>query len=166
MPPHIEHEGLAFGAIVCGAEEMRAQVRKFIKYGVDLIKLNMSGEEIAGVPATHTPITDEEVAAATDEARRRGIRACGHARSAESVKMCVRHGIPIVYHASYADEEGLDMLEANSDKHFVAPGLAWLIKTSQTPATGASSRAASWRRRTSTNSTWRWRRCRKCASVV
>lgn len=131
MPPHIEHEGLAFGAVVSGPEEMRAQVRKFIKYGVDLIKLNMSGEEIAGVPATETPMTDEEVAAAMDEARRRNIRACSHARSAESVKMCVRHGIPIVYHASYADEEALDLLEQNKDKHWVAPGLAWLIKTSQ-----------------------------------
>ncbi len=131
MPPHIEHEGLAFGAVVSGAEEMRAQVRKFIKYGVDLIKLNMSGEEIAGVPATETPMTEEEVGAAVSEARRRNIRVCSHARSAESVKMCVRHGIPIVYHASYADEEALDMLEANRDKHWVAPGLAWLIKTSQ-----------------------------------
>ena len=57
------------------------------------------------------------------EARRRGLRVCAHARSAESVKMCVRHGIEIIYHASYADEEALDMLEANKDNHFVAPGL-------------------------------------------
>jgi imidazolonepropionase-like amidohydrolase len=131
MPPHIEHEGMAFGAVVSGAEGMRAQVRKFIKYGVDLIKLNMSGEEIANVPANETPMTNEEVAAAVDEAKRRNIRVCSHARSNESVKMCVRHGIPIVYHASYADEEALDMLEANKDKHWVAPGLAWLIKTSR-----------------------------------
>jgi imidazolonepropionase-like amidohydrolase len=130
-PPHIEHEGLSFGAVVSGPEEMRAKVRQFIKYGVDLIKLNMSGEEIAGVPATHTPMSDDEVAAAVGEAKRRGIRACSHARSAESVKMCVRHGIPIVYHASYADEEALDLLEANKDKHWVAPGLAWLINTSE-----------------------------------
>ena len=130
-PPHIGHEGLSFGAIADGPEGLRAKVREFIKYGVDLIKLNMSGEEIAGVPATHTPMTDEEVSAAVTEARRRGIRACSHARSAESVKMCVRHGIPIVYHASYADEEALDLLEQNKDKHWVAPGLAWLIKTSQ-----------------------------------
>jgi imidazolonepropionase-like amidohydrolase len=130
MPVHIEHEGLAFGAIVSGPDQMRTQVRKFVKYGVDLIKLNMSGEEIANVPANDTPMTEAEVAAAVDEARRRNIRVCSHARSNESVKLCVRHGIQIIYHASYADEEALDMLEANRDKHFVAPGLAWLIKTS------------------------------------
>lgn len=128
-PPHIGHDGLSFGAIANGPDEIRGVVRTFIKYGVDLIKLNMSGEEIANVPATHTPMSDEEVSAAVTEARRRDIRACSHARSAESVKMCVRHGIPIVYHASYADEEALDMLEANKTKHFVAPGLAWLIRT-------------------------------------
>jgi imidazolonepropionase-like amidohydrolase len=41
----------------------------------------------------------------------------------------VRHGIEVIYHASFADEEALDMLEANKDKHFVAPGLAWLVNT-------------------------------------
>ena len=68
---------------------------------------------------------------AVAEAKRRGKRVCAHARSAESVKMCVRHGIEIIYHASYADEEALDMLEAQKDRFFVAPGLAWLVCTSQ-----------------------------------
>jgi imidazolonepropionase-like amidohydrolase len=43
----------------------------------------------------------------------------------------VRHGIQNIYHASFADEEALDMLEAAKDKHFVAPGLAWLINTAR-----------------------------------
>ena len=68
---------------------------------------------------------------AVTEAHRRGKRICAHARSAESVKMCVRHGIEIIYHASFADEEALDMLEAARDRHFVAPGLAWLLHTSR-----------------------------------
>jgi imidazolonepropionase-like amidohydrolase len=62
--------------------------------------------------------------------RLRGKRLSAHARSSESVKQCVRHGIEIIYHASFADEEALDMLEAAKDKHFVAPGLGWLINTS------------------------------------
>lgn len=129
-PPHIDVPELSFGVVVSGPEEMRATVRRFIKYGCDLIKLNLSGEEIAGVPAEATPMTDEEVAMAVSEAKRRGLRVCAHARSNESIKMCVRHGIEIIYHASFADEETLDLLEAHKDKHFVAPGLAWLIMTS------------------------------------
>ena len=50
-PPHLEFPELSFGYVVSGPEEIRAAVRKFIKYGVDLIKLNLSGEEIAGVAA-------------------------------------------------------------------------------------------------------------------
>ncbi len=128
-PPHIDIPDMSFGCIVSGVEEMRRAVRMFIKYGCDTIKLNLSGEEIAGVPAEETPMTDEEVTVAVSEAKRRGLRVAAHARSNESIKMCVRHGIEIIYHASFADEETLDLLEANKDKHFVAPGLAWLIKT-------------------------------------
>ncbi len=102
----------------------------FLKYGVDTVKLNLSGEYIAGLPAELTPMSEEEIAMAVRETKMRGKRVAAHARSCESIKQCVRHGIEIIYHASFADEEALDMLEANKDKHFVAPGIAWLINTS------------------------------------
>lgn len=59
----------------------------------------------------------------------------------------MKHGVDIIYHGSYIDEEGMigypcavefsrltwstgmDMLEAKKDKHIVAPGLNWLIAT-------------------------------------
>jgi imidazolonepropionase-like amidohydrolase len=128
--PHLPYPEFSFGAIVNGAEEMRKCVRTFLKYGVDTIKLNLSGEYIAGIPAEFTPMTDAEIAMAAKEARTRGKRLAAHARSSESVKQCVRHGIELIYHASFADEEALDMLEANKERHFVAPGIAWLINTS------------------------------------
>ena len=128
--PHLPFPEFSFGAIVSGAEEMRKCVRMFLKYGVDSIKLNLSGEYIAGIDAEATPMTDAEIAVAVQEVRLRGKRLAAHARSAESVKQCVRHGIEVIYHASFLDDEALDMLEAKKDKHFVAPGLAWLINTS------------------------------------
>jgi imidazolonepropionase-like amidohydrolase len=129
--PHVDVREMSFGWVVTGPEEMRKAVRMFIKYGCDLIKLNLSGEEMTNVAAEETPMAEEEVAMAVREARRRRLRVCAHARSAESVKMCVRHGIEIIYHASYADEEALDLLEANKEKHFVAPGLGWLVNTAR-----------------------------------
>ena len=72
-------------------------------------------------------MSDEEVAIAVREAKMRGKRVAAHARSCESVKQCVRHGIEIIYHASFTDEEALDMLEANRDRHFVAPGIGILV---------------------------------------
>ena len=68
-------------------------------------------------------------AMAVHEAHRRGLRVCSHARSGDSVKMSVRNGVDIIYHASFVDEEGLDMLEAKKDEIFVAPGLNWLVAT-------------------------------------
>jgi imidazolonepropionase-like amidohydrolase len=67
--------------------------------------------------------TEEEVAAAASEARARGIWLSCHAQSAESIKLALRHGFRILYHCSYADEEALDLLEANKDKVFVAPAV-------------------------------------------
>jgi imidazolonepropionase-like amidohydrolase len=129
-PPHLPFAELSFGAIVSGPEEMRRTVRQFVKYGVDSLKINLSGEYITGLPAELTPFADEEVAMCVAEAKRYGKRVAAHARSCESVKQCVRHGVEVIYHASFTDDEALDMLEAAKDRHFVAPGLAWLINTS------------------------------------
>ncbi|MER8548136.1 amidohydrolase family protein [Mesorhizobium sp. M1169] len=130
-PSHIPHEGLNLGLVISGPEEMRRTVRKLIKFGVDSIKLNLSGEAITGTGAEETPMAEEEIAMAVAEARRRGKVLSAHARSSESVKQCVRHGIDNIYHASFADEAALDMLEAAKDRHFVAPGVAWLFNTAR-----------------------------------
>lgn len=72
---------------------------------------------------------DDETQACVEEAHGLGRRLCAHARARDSVKMCVRHGVDIIYHASYIDEEGMDMLEAQKEKHIVAPGINFLIAT-------------------------------------
>jgi imidazolonepropionase-like amidohydrolase len=129
--PHIPHEGLNLGIVVSGPEEVRRTVRQLIKYGVDTIKINLSGEEITGMPAQANQFSDEEIAMCVSEAKRRGKTLAAHARSKESIKQCVKYGIDYIYHASFTDEESLDMLEARKDRHFVAPGLAWLLNTAR-----------------------------------
>ncbi|MDV7355038.1 amidohydrolase family protein [Rhodococcus oxybenzonivorans] len=117
-------------AFADGPEEMRKAVRKNVDLGADLVKLSMSGEEITGNQhAEDNYFSDEETLAAVTEAHRRGLRVCSHARSGESVKMSLRNGVDIIYHASFTDEEGLDMLEEQKDRIFVAPGLNWLVAT-------------------------------------
>ena len=130
-PSHIPHPGLNLGLVVSGPEEVRRTVRTLIKYGVDSIKLNLSGEAITGMGAEETPMSDEEVAMAAAEAKRRNKVLGAHARSSGSVMQCIRHGIQNIYHASFADEQALDALEAVKDKHIVAPGIAWLINTAR-----------------------------------
>ena len=125
--PHLPFPEFSFGVNVCGADEMRKAVRLFLKYGVDSIKVNLSGDNFTPQsPAETTWMTDEEVAAAMQEVRIRGKRGIAHARSSDSVKQALRHGIDLIYHASFVDNEALDMLEAAKDRVFVAPGIAIL----------------------------------------
>ncbi len=125
--PHLPFPEFSFGVNVNGAEDMRKVVRMFLKYGVDSIKLNLSGDNFTpDSPAETGWMTDAEVATAMEEVRMRGKRGTAHARSAASVKQALRHGMQVIYHASFTDEEALDMLEEAKDRIFVAPGLAIL----------------------------------------
>jgi imidazolonepropionase-like amidohydrolase len=129
MLPHLPFPEMSFGCIVDGPEGMRKAVRMFLKYGVDSIKLNLSGDNLVpGADATTTWMSDEEVAIAARETKVRGKRLSCHARSCESVKQAMRHGLDIIYHASFTDEESLDMLEAKKDRIFVAPGISVIIR--------------------------------------
>jgi imidazolonepropionase-like amidohydrolase len=129
IPPHLPYPEFSFAQIVSGPEEMRKCVRMFLKYGVDSIKLNLSGDNLVpNAPAKTTWMSDEEVAMAVRETKLRGKRVAVHARSSDSIKQAVRHGCEVIYHASFTDEEALDMLEAARDKVFVAPGLSVIVR--------------------------------------
>ncbi|KAL2421292.1 hypothetical protein ABEF95_008172 [Exophiala dermatitidis] len=117
-------------AFADGPLEMRELIRHHAKLGVDQIKLSMSGEAITEVrSAEECFFTDEETAACVDEAHRHGLRVCSHARARDSVIQCVKHGVDVIYHASYTDAVGMDMLEKAKHKHVVAPAINWLYTT-------------------------------------
>lgn len=108
-----------------GPIEFRRAAREACREGVDVLKIVPSGDtSTPHIPAAATLMTADEVAAVCEVARERGKRVAAHARSAESVKLCVAHGVEVVYHATCADEEALDMLEAARDRVFVAPALS------------------------------------------
>ncbi|KAI5816667.1 isoaspartyl dipeptidase-like protein [Pyronema omphalodes] len=120
----------SISAFADGPDEMRKVINEHIAIGVDQIKLSMSGEEITETrSAQDCYFTDEETAACVDEAHSKGIRLCSHARARDSVAQCVKHGVDVIYHASYIDDETMDLLEERKDKHVVAPGLNWLYAT-------------------------------------
>jgi imidazolonepropionase-like amidohydrolase len=92
-----------------GAEEMRSTVRRHIvDFGVDNVKLSMSGEEICDArSAQDCFFTDEETAAAVAEAHKYKKRVCAHARARDSVTQCIKHGVDVIFHGSYVDDEGM-----------------------------------------------------------
>ncbi len=112
-------------AVVCdGAEEFRKMARTMVREGVDTLKINPSGDEfIPHARAHHTVMTEAEIAAVCDVGHAHGKRIAAHARSAESVKLCLKHGVAIIYHATLVDDEASAALEKAKDWCFVAPTL-------------------------------------------
>jgi len=127
--PHLPYEEFSFGKVVSGPEEMRKAVRTFLKYGVDTIKLNLSGDNfVPHADARTNWMSDEEVAMAVRETKLRGKRNTVHARSRDSIQQALRHGCELLYHVSYTDEQTLDMLEAQKHRIFIVPTFSVLVK--------------------------------------
>ena len=112
--------------VLDGPEAFRRQTRELIREGVDIIKLVISGDTfVPHAPSEATVMSESEVAAAAEVVHAHGKRMSAHARSADAVKICVRHGVKVIYHANFLDEEALDLLEANKDWVFVSPNIGF-----------------------------------------
>jgi imidazolonepropionase-like amidohydrolase len=108
--------------VVDGTEEVRKAVRLCYREGVDVVKLNISGDDFFPRPSGRvTTMAEDEVRMACDTARELGLMVVAHARSATSVKYAVRAGVTIIHHADFCDEEAMDMLEEAKDRVFVTP---------------------------------------------
>jgi imidazolonepropionase-like amidohydrolase len=117
---HIYQEG--FGLIADGPDEMRRVARECVRDGVDVLKINISGDEfVSHARAEITPTEPEEIEAYVKVAHAFGKKVAAHARSSESVKRAIRAGVDCIYHCDFADEEALDMLEDAKDRIWVGP---------------------------------------------
>jgi imidazolonepropionase-like amidohydrolase len=122
---HMPHVA-SMAIIVDGPDGFRRVTRELIREGVDIIKLVISGDTfVPHAPSRATVMSEAEVAAAAEVVHAHGKRMSAHARSAEAVKLCVRHGVKIVYHANFADAEAIDMLVENKDWIFVSPNIGF-----------------------------------------
>ena len=126
---HLHHD--AFAVVCDGPEEIRKFTRLMIREGVDSLKLMISGDFFVHDTATGdmTVMQEDEIVACTSLAKIHKRRVIAHARTAESVKQCLKHGIELIYHANFCDEEGLDLLEANKDRFFVCPAIGLTYTT-------------------------------------
>ena len=122
---HIYRESIAL--VVDGVDEIARTCRMLVREGVDTIKLNISGNQtIPGARSHQTVMQDAEVGAAASVAHAHGKRVAAHVRAAPSIKLALKHGVEILYHLEYADEECLDLLEAARDRVFLAPAIGLL----------------------------------------
>ena len=120
----LQTEGL--GMLADGPWAVRKAVRTIRKNTGNVVKIFLDGEGPGGhVAPGELTYTDEEVAAAVDEAHTRGMRVACHSRSAAAVKQAVRFGVDFIGHANYLDDEAIDLLKQNRDRLFVGPAIAW-----------------------------------------
>jgi imidazolonepropionase-like amidohydrolase len=107
-----------------GVDEFTKAARLAARDGVDTIKVNVSGDRDWGhmhADDTVTVIAERELTAVMEVANARRLMVATHCTSSQGVKMCVRQGVQVIYHAPHADTEARDMLEAAKDRVFVAP---------------------------------------------
>lgn len=110
-----------------GVDEVRRAVRQNIKEGCDVIKMYVTGEGLLrpGVPPEETMYSREEIEVAVDEAHKRNRQLAAHVRGVDGVKLCVEAGVDVLEHATYADDEAIEMIAARRDVMFVVPGLGY-----------------------------------------
>jgi imidazolonepropionase-like amidohydrolase len=120
-------EGLAIFAD--GVEEVRKAVRQNIREGCDVIKMYVTGEGLLrgrpGIPPEETMYSLEEIQVLVREAHTRNRQTAAHVRGNDGVKLCVEAGIDVIEHATYADDEAIEMIADQKDRIFVVPGLGY-----------------------------------------
>jgi imidazolonepropionase-like amidohydrolase len=100
--------------VATGPWEMRAKVRRNIKFGADLIKTCSTGGVFSkGTTPGAEQNTVEEIAAIVAEAHSRGLKVASHAHGNEGIKNAIRAGVDTIEHASYLDDEAIRLAKAN-----------------------------------------------------
>ena len=96
-----------------GPAEARQAVRLQVKYGADVIKMCVSGGVLSLGDDVQAPqMTDEEIAAAVDEAHRLGRKTAAHAHGDLAARAAVKGGIDSIEHGSFMTDETLTLMKA------------------------------------------------------
>ncbi|MCI0705264.1 MAG: amidohydrolase family protein [Planctomycetia bacterium] len=103
-------EGLVM--LVNGPDEARAAVRKLLKDGVEWVKTYPTGDAATPDANDHHTLcmTFDEMHAVVGTAHNHKLKVTGHCRATEGIKNALKAGYDTLEHASFIDDEGLEML--------------------------------------------------------
>ncbi len=100
-----------YAVVVRSPDEIRAEVRRQIKLGVDWIKVHVTGltpqQKSKGEVQA---FTFDELRLICDTAHELGIPVTGHCRGAKSIGDAVRAGFDMILHATFMDEDTLQLV--------------------------------------------------------
>ncbi len=113
----------AISSIADGVDEVRKAAREQLRLGATQVKLMASG----GVMSPSDPIwmvhySDNEIAAAVEEARRRRTYVMAQAYTGEAISRIVQLGVRTVEHGNLIDADGAKLVKQNDA--FVVPTLS------------------------------------------
>ena len=114
LPTWITNEH-SLGLVADGPDEIRAAVRKLVKMGVDVVKVEATGHAVSRAGGMRTAtMTEAEIAAAVDEAHKYGKRVAAHAQSRGGILNALRGGVDTLEHGADLDEECIALLREGS----------------------------------------------------
>lgn len=104
-----------YATVVSGRDVMVNEIRRQIKYGVDWIKIMVTGL----IPSMKGPEVKvwniDELRTVCDTAHELNTKVVAHCRNSESTRDAARAGVDLIYHASYLDDEAIEaVIEAGS----------------------------------------------------
>ena len=113
-----------------GVDEVRKAVRQNINEGCDVIKIYVTGEGLLrGRPGSRPRrrcTRSRRSRRRCEEAHTRNRQIAAHVRGNDGVKLCVEAGIDVIEHATYADDEAIEMIaERNATTSSSSPGLGY-----------------------------------------
>jgi imidazolonepropionase-like amidohydrolase len=120
--PYFLDRNPANGWEVNGVDEVVQAVREHSKAGVSNIKLDASGAWTAFTDSRTPTMSERELAAAAEEARKFGITTACHAHDPQGIKNAARANVTSIEHGSFMDEEGLEIMLENDI--YLVPTLA------------------------------------------
>ncbi len=96
-----------------GPWEVRQRVRELAHRGVDFIKVIATGAVLThGSNPNSVEFSEEELLAATDEARRFGLKVAAHAHATAGIKDAVNAGVASIEHGTFLDDECIALMKA------------------------------------------------------
>jgi imidazolonepropionase-like amidohydrolase len=102
---------IADGLVVDGVNEIQKAIRAEIKYGSDWIKLLVTGAFMSeGDDPKNVQFSDEEIIAAIEEAKRRGVPVMAHAHATEGINKAIKFGARSIEHGTFLTDESIDLL--------------------------------------------------------
>lgn len=108
-PPH--DDTTPAEAVADGVDGVRRETRTHLRHGVDWIKLAATGGfDSAGTQPGAAAYTVEEMAAAVDEAAKRGLSVAAHAHGAAGIRNAILAGVRSIEHGTLLDDESIRLM--------------------------------------------------------